>query len=319
MKKQNSYLSIIVPIFNEEEVIANFFDVMNKVLQECQEQKLLSDWEIICVDDGSQDKSYDMLCEISNKDERVKILSFSRNFGKEIALSAGLEHASGDIVIPIDADLQDPPSLIPEMIEKWREGFDVVLATRKNRQGETYLKKATASAFYKIIGKISHINIPANTGDFRLLDRKVVNAIKQLPERSRFMKGILAWPGFKTTSVYFDRDPRHAGKTSWNMWKLWQFALDGIFGFTSAPLKIWTYVGIIISLVSFIYAGTLIAKTIIYGVDVPGYASLITVVLFIGGIQLISLGIQGEYISRIYKEVKHRPLYIINEKKGFKD
>jgi glycosyltransferase involved in cell wall biosynthesis len=300
-------------MYNEQQGIDAFFNRLQPILS-----GITAEWEIICINDGSQDETLELLKKHSNRESRIKIINFSRNFGKEAALTAGIDYCSGKAVIPIDADLQDPPEIIPEMVEKWKQEFKVVLATRKKREGETFLKKFTASSFYKIISKISDIDIPQNTGDFRLMDRQVIEAIKQLPERNRFMKGILSWPGFSTTTIYFDREARYAGTSAWGLWKLWQFALDGIFAFTSAPLKIWTYLGVIISLISFIYASFLVVRTMIHGVDLPGYASLMVVMLFLGGIQLISLGVIGEYISRIYNESKGRPIYIVGETFGFK-
>jgi len=302
--------SIIVPMKNESAGLKTLFDRLFPILEP------LGKYEIICIDDGSTDNTLELLRAESLSNSRIKALSLSRNFGKEAALTAGLEAATGDIIIPIDADLQDPPELIPEMIAKWKEGYKVVLATRKSRD-ESWMKRKSAEGFYNVMGRLGTVKIPKNTGDFRLMDRAVVEAIKQLPERTRFMKGLFAWAGFPTTTIYFDRPQRFAGKTNWNYWKLWRFALDGIFSFTTFPLKIWTYIGVIISLLSFIYGSWMIIRTLIYGVDVPGYASIMAVMLFLGGIQLISLGIIGEYIGRIYRETKQRPLYIIKEKIGF--
>jgi glycosyltransferase involved in cell wall biosynthesis len=245
------------------------------------------------------------------------VINLSRNFGKEIALTAGLDHAAGQAIIPIDADLQDPPELIGEMIAKWREGYDVVYCTRRSREGETWLKRFTADYFYRIIGHLSQVTIPSNTGDFRLLDRRVVEALKQMPERNRFMKGLFAWVGFKQTALYFDRNPRFRGDTKWNYWKLWNFALDGITSFSLLPLKVWSYVGSIISLLSLLYAIYLVLRTLILGIDLPGYASLMVAILFLGGIQLIGLGVLGEYLGRVYEEVKNRPLYLVRERYGF--
>jgi glycosyltransferase involved in cell wall biosynthesis len=280
-------------------------------------QQLNTSYEIICINDGSLDDTFEELVEFNRQVPAIKIVNLSRNFGKEIALTAGIDYASGAAVIPLDADLQDPPELIAQLIAKWREGYDVVYATRRSRQGETWLKKISAKAFYRTIGKMSQVPIPANTGDFRLLDRRVVEAIKRLPERTRFMKGLFAWVGYKQTAVLFDREPRYSGKTSWNYWKLWNFALDGIISFSFLPLKVWSYVGISISLISFIYALLLVVRTLIFGVDVPGYASLIVAILFLGGIQLITLGLLGEYLGRVYEEVKARPLYLVREEYGF--
>lgn len=305
-------LSIIVPVYNESKAIDAFFDEIMSVLGKMPESH-----EIICINDNSNDDSLAKLKSYRDKYPAVKIIDFSRNFGKEAALTAGINYASGNAVIPIDADLQDPPALIPEMVEKWHEGYKVVLATRKTRIGEGMLKSVTASLFYKFIGSISRVKIPANTGDFRLIDRQVVDVIKALPERTRFMKGLFAWAGFPTATIYFNRQARKHGKTSWNYWRLWQFALDGIFSFSTVPLKIWTYIGMAVSLISMIYASFLVIKTLVFGVDVPGYASIMTAVLFMGGIQLISIGVIGEYVARIYREVKGRPVYVVKEEIGF--
>ena len=295
---------------NEEEGIEEFFARITPILEK------VGAYEIIAINDGSKDNTLELLKQRSQQNSNLKILSFSRNFGKEPALSAGLDFASGDCVVPIDADLQDPPELIPEMVEKWQEGFKVVLATRKTR-AESWLKRKSAEAFYNIISRLSNIKIPKNTGDFRLMDKKVVEAVRNLPERTRFMKGLFAWAGFSSTTIYYDRPERYAGTTKWNYIKLWSFALDGIFAFTTKPLKIWTYLGGIISAFAFIFGTYILLKTLIYGTDLPGYTSMMVVILFLGGIQLMSLGIIGEYIGRIYRETKHRPLYILEEKIGF--
>lgn len=305
-------ISIVIPLYNESESIEHLFARLTPVLV-----GLDLDYEIICVNDGSQDDTIKRLIELNQQDPTIKIVSLSRNFGKEIALTAGIDYASGAAVIPIDADLQDPPELIEKLIAKWREGYDVVYATRRSRQGDTWLKRISAMAFYQTIGRMSHVPIPANTGDFRLLDRRVVEAIKKLPERTRFMKGLFAWVGYKQTSVLFDRQPRYRGQTTWNYWKLWNFALDGIISFSFLPLKVWSYVGVTISVVSLLYALMLVIRTLIFGVDVPGYASLMVAILFLGGIQLITLGVLGEYLGRVYEEVKGRPLYFVREEYGF--
>jgi len=306
-------ISVIVPLYNESEGIEYLFARLTPVLQE-----LHSSYEIICINDGSQDDTLSKLIKFWQLNPAIKILNLSRNFGKEIALTAGIDYASGAAVIPIDADLQDPPELIVKLIAKWREGYDVVYATRRSRQGETWLKRITALVFYQTIGRMSHVPIPANTGDFRLLDRQVVEAIKRLPERTRFMKGLFAWVGYKQTSVLFDREPRYSGGTTWNYWKLWNFALDGIISFSFLPLKVWSYVGVTISIISLLYALMLVVRTLVFGVDVPGYASLMVAILFLGGIQLITLGVLGEYLGRVYEEVKGRPLYLVREEYGFK-
>lgn len=308
----STQLSIVVPLYNEEKNIDYLFEHLTSALN-----RITSSYEIVCVNDGSKDNTLECLIEQNRCYPAIKVVNLSRNFGKEIALTAGIDYASGAAVIPIDADLQDPPELIAELVAKWREGYDVVYATRLTRQGETWLKRFTADAFYKMIGKMSYVNIPPNTGDFRLLDRKVVEALKQLPERTRFMKGLFAWVGFKQTSVLFERQPRFQGTTSWNYWKLWNFALDGIASFSFIPLKVWSYLGLSVSFVSLLYASFLIIRTLIFGIDVPGYASLMVAILFLGGIQLITLGIIGEYLGRVYEEVKGRPLYVVRECYGF--
>lgn len=301
-------LSIVVPLYNEEVNIDYLFERLESVLEQ-----LGSTYEIVCVNDGSKDNTLKCLIDHHHRNPAIKVVNLSRNFGKEIALTAGIDHAVGAAVIPIDADLQDPPELIGELVEKWREGYDVVYATRRSRQGESWLKRFTAQGFYNTIGKMSRVPIPSNTGDFRLLDRQVVEALKQLPERTRFMKGLFAWVGFKQTSVMFDRQPRLKGKTTWNYWKLWNFAIDGITSFSVLPLKIWVYIGFFISLISFVYASFLIIRTLIYGIDWPGYPSLMVAILFFGGIQLLTIGILGEYLGRVYEEVKRRPLYLVRE------
>ena len=307
-------ISVVVPLYNEEENIDYLFTRLLGVLD-----KLETSYEIVCVNDGSKDNTLKQLVDHHNKNPVIKVINLSRNFGKEIALTAGIDYANGAAIIPIDADLQDPPELIEELVAKWREGYDVVYATRRSRQGETWLKRFTANGFYKTISKMTSVAIPANTGDFRLLDRKVVEAIKKIPERTRFMKGLFAWVGYKQTSVMFDREPRAAGTTTWNYWKLWNFAIDGITSFSLVPLKIWSYMGLFISFISLLYASFLVIRTLILGIDVPGYASLMVAVLFFGGIQLITLGVIGEYLGRVYEEVKGRPLYFVRESYGFKD
>jgi glycosyltransferase involved in cell wall biosynthesis len=311
--KAKPEISIIVPMYNESDGVDAFFTRVLPILEATKS------WEIIAINDCSKDDTLVKLQQYNKNDKRIKIISFSRNFGKEAALTAGLHYCTGKAAIPIDADLQDPPELIPEMIKKWQEGHKVVLAARKSRVEEGVLKSWTASIFYKIMDRVSHITIPQNTGDFRLMDRDVIEAVKLLPEKTRFMKGLLAWPGFKTTQVYFERPARKFGTTSWNYWKLWQFALDGIFSFSTIPLKVWTYIGSVISLFAIAYAAYLIVRTIMLGVDVPGYASIMVTILFMGGIQLISLGVIGEYIARIYNETKQRPIYVVEELAGLDD
>jgi len=301
-------VSIVVPLYNEA---PNVDYLLGRLKSVCEQLDL--NYEIVCVNDGSRDDTLKLLIEHHDQNPSIKVINLSRNFGKEVALTAGLDYATGQAVVPIDADLQDPPELIAEMLEKWREGYDVVYAVRRSRQGESWLKKFTADSFYRVIGNMSRVSIPRNTGDFRLMDRKVVDALKQLPERSRFMKGLFAWVGYKQTAIYYDRAPRYKGQTKWNYWKLWNFAIDGITSFSLAPLKVWSYIGLSLSLLALIYASFLILRTLIYGVDMPGYASIMVGVLFLGGIQLITLGVIGEYLGRVYEEVKGRPLYLVRD------
>lgn len=309
-----SLLSIIVPMYNEEEVIDTFFNVMEQTLASID-----MNYEIICVDDGSKDKTLQLLKEQHIKNPNIKVIALSRNFGKEAAMTAAIDFCSGDAVIPMDADLQDPPEIIGDMIREWRKGYDVVYAKRVSRDSDTLVKRNTAGLFYKFFNKISDIKIPENVGDYRLMDKKVVDAIKQLPEKDRFMKGLFCWPGFKSTTVEFSRQNRSQGTTKFNYWKLWNFALSGITSFSTAPIRLGVYLGLSVSAFAFIYGVIIIAKTLIYGADSPGYASLMTVVLFVGGIQLFFLGLMGEYLGRIYKEVKNRPIYYTAEQIGFQN
>lgn len=305
-------LSVVVPLHNEEPNVDHLFERIETVLDHLQ-----LPYEIVCVNDGSRDQTLERLIFHHTRNPAIKVVNLSRNFGKEVALTAGIDYAQGQAVIPIDADLQDPPELIADMIQLWREGYDVVCATRRSRHGESWLKRFTANAFYRVIGRISPVPIPRDTGDFRLLDRRVVEVLKQMPERTRFMKGLFAWVGFRQTAIAYDRPQRYKGKTSWNYWRLWNFAVDGITSFSLAPLKVWSYIGIILSFLAFLYATFLVIRTLVSGVDVPGYASLMVAILFLGGVQLISLGILGEYLGRVYEEVKGRPLYLVRDVYGF--
>lgn len=304
-------LSVVVPLYCEESNIDVLFQRLESALE-----PLRDSYEIVCVDDGSRDNTLLKLIDHHHRNPAIQVVALSRNFGKELALTAGIDYARGQAVIPIDADLQDPPELIERLIEKWREGYDVVYARRRSRRGETWLKRFTANAFYRVIGGMSEVPIPADTGDFRLLDRRVVEALKHLPERTRFMKGLFAWVGFKQTHIVYDRAERYSGKTSWNYWRLWNFALDGITSFSVAPLKVWTYLGLFLSVLAFAYALFLVVRTALAGIDVPGYASLMVAVLFLGGVQLMTLGIIGEYLGRVYQEVKGRPLYLVRAHYG---
>ncbi|MCL5054922.1 MAG: glycosyltransferase family 2 protein [Firmicutes bacterium] len=305
-------LSLIVPVYNESSNLDLFYERVLKVLK-----PLNVSYEILFIDDGSKDDSLEKLLKIRGRDSKVKVVQFSRNFGKEIAVSAGLDLAEGKAVIPIDADLQDPPELIPSLLEKWKEGYDIVYAKRTKRMGESWLKQWTASLFYRLIAKMTNINIPEDAGDYRLLSRAAVEQLKRLRERHRFMKGLFTWVGFKQTAVFFERDPRYSGKTKWSYWKLWNFAIEGITSFSYIPLQAASYLGLLVSGFAFFYGVFIIVFKLLHGIAVPGYASLMAAVLFLGGVQLLTLGILGEYIGRIYDEVKQRPLYVIHKTYGF--
>ena len=300
-------ISVVAPFYNEELVIDEFFPAVIDVLRATG-----LEWEIVCVDDGSRDSSLERLLAAARINPAVKVLELSRNFGKEAALTAGMEASTGDVVILIDADLQDPPALIDQMLEKWREGYDVVYGVRQSRDNDSPGKRITAGVFYRVFNRLAPTPVPANAGDFRLMDRRVVDRVRELPERTRFMKGLFAWVGFKSTAVTYDRPGRTAGQSTWGYWKLWNFALDGLTSFSTMPLRVWTYVGLTVSLLSFLYASFLVFRTLVVGVDLPGYASLMVVILFLGGIQLISLGVIGEYLGRVFIEVKQRPVYLVD-------
>lgn len=306
-------LSIVCPCYNEQEVLNTFTQKMAEILVDTGVS-----YELLFINDGSRDKTLEVLNDLAAKDPHIRVINLSRNFGKEAALTAGLDHARGDAIIPIDADLQDPPELIHDFIREWQKGYDVVVAKRIDRSSDTLAKKITASLFYKFHNKIAKIEIPDNVGDFRLISRRVVDAIQLLPENQRFMKGIFSWVGFKTSVVEYVRQPRAAGETSFNGWRLWNFALEGITSFSTAPLRIWLYLGLFFSTIAFFYGSAIILKTLFFGVDLPGYASMITVMLFFGGVQLIGLGVMGEYLGRLYMESKRRPVYIIESDSAHK-
>lgn len=308
-------LSIIVPVKDEEEAIAPFVARVGAVLDGLADPAAQA-WEILFIDDGSSDATLAAIIAANQADPRIRAISFSRNFGKEPALSAGLDYARGAAVIPMDVDLQDPPEVIGEMIRAWRAGHEVVYGVRRNRESDSLPKRLTADLYYRAHNRLSHDKIPEHAGDFRLLDRKVVDVIKAMPERNRFMKGLFAWSGFKQTSVEYDRVERVIGTTKFRYWKLWTLALDGITSASTAPLRIWSYIGVAVALLSFLYALYIILVTLITGVDAPGYASLMTAVLFFGGLQLISLGVLGEYVGRILVETKQRPLYVVRQTFG---
>ena len=303
-------ISLVAPFFNEEAGVERFFERINIVFAPILDRYEL---EVVCINDGSRDDTLHELMRLRLSNPYIRIIDFSRNFGKEAALTAGLDFSSGDIVVPIDSDLQHPPELVLEMLRKWEEGFEVVLARRVDRATDRPIQKLTARAFYEVSRHISHVEIPADVGDFRLMDRKVVEAVKSLRENCRFMKGIFAWVGFRTTIVDYKVEPREHGTSSFNTWKLWNFALEGITSFSTLPLRVWTYVGGMISMLAFIYGAYLIVKTLLLGADTPGFASLMVVLLFTSGVQLIGIGVLGEYLGRVYTEAKGRPTYIIRE------
>ena len=298
-------ISLVVPVLDEVETVSLFHQAVS-------ENKALSAFqlEIIFIDDGSTDGTAGAVKALRDKDPRVRLIEFTRNFGKEAAIFAGLEAATGDAVIPIDVDLQDPIEVIPSLVAKWQEGADVVLAKRSDRSEDSFLKRKTADWFYRFHNRISKVKIDENVGDFRLLSRDIVTELVKLPEKNLFMKGLLSWPGGKKAVVEYQRARRIAGKTKFNGWSLWNFALEGITSFSTVPLRIWTYIGMIVAFFSFLYASYIVVSKLVWDITVPGYASLLVAVLFIGGVQLISIGILGEYIGRIYMEVKGRPRYI---------
>lgn len=310
--KQRLLVSLVVPCFNESETVERFRDAMLPVFHSMP----ALDFEVVFVDDGSRDDTLSRMLTIGTLDRRFRVIELSRNFGKEAAMTAGLEAARGDAVIPIDVDLQDPPELIPRMVERWQAGAEVVLARRHNRESDSFAKRATASVFYRIHNRLSSTRIPDNVGDFRLMDRCVVEALRQLPETQRFMKGLFAWVGFRTETIDYVRPARAAGTTKFSGWKLWNFALEGITGFSTAPLRVWTYLGGAGALISALYAGFIVVRTLLLGADVPGYASLLVAVMFFGSLQLISVGLLGEYIGRIYLESKRRPTYLVRRAYG---
>ena len=311
-------LSLIVPVLNEEATVATFLEESGRALDAAV--ALMpegSDAEWVFVNDGSTDATEVVLTKRAESDSRIKLINLSRNFGKEAALAAGLDHATGDAVIPIDVDLQDPPEVIVEMVGAWLDGAEVVNARRADRSSDTLSKRVTSSWFYKLYNKIADQPIPENVGDFRLLGKQAVEVIRKLPEQSRFNKGLFNWVGFPVTTIEYQRAPRVAGETKWRAWRLWNLALDGITASTTVPLRIWTYVGAVIAGLAFVYALFLVVYTMIFGADAPGFASIMIAVLGLGGLQLLSLGIMGEYVGRIATEVRGRPLYVVASTVGF--
>lgn len=299
-------LTVIVPIYNEAAVLAEFHQRLSAVLDDAAISS-----EIVYVNDGSRDASSEMLRALAAADSRAVVVELSRNFGKEAAMTAGLEHSRGGAVVVIDADLQDPPEEIPRMLAEWRAGSDVVLMQRASRAGESWLKRWTAKRFYSVMQRVSEIDMLENVGDFRLLSRRAVEAVCSLRERARFMKGLYSWVGFRQVILAYDRAPRAAGTTKWNYWRLWNFAIEGITSFSTAPLKLASYAGFAVALSAFLFGVKVLINTLLFGDPVQGFPTLITVVLFLGGVQLIALGVIGEYLARVFVEVKQRPLYVV--------
>lgn len=302
-------ISLIIPVYNEEDAIPIFIKKIDDIFLENNNIY----FELVFINDGSNDKTLSLLIEKHNEDHRIKVIDLTRNFGKEAALTAGLDAATGDVIVPIDVDLQDPPEIIIDMLRLWNEGFEVVAARRVNRNSDNYLKRTTSSMFYKLHNIIADQQIPENVGDFRLMDRKVVNALKELPETQRFMKGIFAWTGFKTTYVDYSRPIRSAGDTKFNGWKLWNFALEGLTSFSTTPLKIWSYIGLFVAFSSMLYGVYILLRAFFFGTDVPGYPSIFVAITFLGGLQILGIGVLGEYLGRTYIESKRRPIYLIRK------
>jgi glycosyltransferase involved in cell wall biosynthesis len=302
-------ISILIPAYNEQEVLEPLYQRLGKLANDNKSY----DFEFLFVNDGSRDNTIEVIKELAEKDERISYVDLSRNFGKEIAMIAGIDHVTGDATVIIDADLQDPPELIPKMIKYWEEGYEDVYARRTSRSGESWLKKASSKLYYRMLQKATHIAIQQDTGDFRLLDRVCIDALKQIRESQRYTKGMFSWIGYKKKEITYSRDPRAAGETGWSYPKLINFAIDGLTSFTTAPLRISSVLGILVSIVAFIYIVYLVFRTIFFGTDLAGYPSMMAVILFLGGVQLLSLGIIGEYIGRIFNETKQRPLYFVQE------
>lgn len=314
MEKNIKLVTILVPAYNEQEVLHMLYERLKNIMDNLSSYR----FEVLLVNDGSKDDTLIVMKELRSMDNRICYLNLSRNFGKETAMIAGLDYAKGDCVIIIDADLQDPPELIPDMLKFWEEGYDDVYAKRKSRKGESFLKKFTSKMYYKMLQSVTNIEIQKDTGDFRLLDRRCVEALKSIRESQRYTKGLFSWIGYNKKEILFDRDPRAAGKTKWNYGKLINLSIDGLTSFTTTPLRFAAVMGILVSLAGFIYMLAIIIKTIIYGIDVPGYSSTMVVILFLGGIQLIFLGVIGEYLGRTFNESKRRPIYFVeryNEEK----
>jgi len=313
LSRDKEVCSVVIPVFNEEENLELLHRRLSKVLQHSWE-----DYEIILVDDGSRDKSLEIMMRLRESNPRVKIISFSRNFGHQMAITAGVDYASGDAVIVMDADLQDPPEVIPQLIEKWREGYDTVYAIRESRK-DPILKRAIAFAFYRLFKRISEVDVPVDAGDFRLMSRRVVDILRNMPERNRYIRGLASWVGFSQASISYARDERYRGERKYTLWQLVKLAIDGITSFSHFPLRLVTQLGLVVSLAGFLYAAIIIISGLFFGRVVPGWTTLMAAVIFLGGVQLIVVGVVGEYIGRIYVEVQQRPLYLIKQKTGFSE
>ncbi len=311
MTKDKELCSVVIPVFNEEDNLESLYHRLSKVLEDS-----CTNYEIIFVDDGSTDNSLKIIRRLRETDSGVKIISFSRNFGHQVAITAGIDYASGSAVIVMDADLQDPPEVIPRLVEKWREGYDTVYAIRESRK-DSIFKKAIAFIFYRLFQRMSDVDIPVDAGDFRLMSRRVVDILKTMPERNRYLRGLASWIGFNQARIRYARDKRYAGKSKYTLWKLARLALDGVTSFSHFPLRLVTQLGLVVSLVGFIYTAKMIIDTLLFGRTVPGWTTLMAAVLFLGGVQLIVIGVIGAYIGRVYVEVQQRPLYLIKEKIGF--
>lgn len=307
--KHRKKISLLIPAYNEEEALRHLYERLNKLAGETVDY----DFEFLFVNDGSRDKTLEIIKTYAENDRRIAYVNLSRNFGKETAMIAGLDHVTGDATVIIDADLQDPPELIPQMIELWEQGYDDVYARRTSRKGETWLKKITSKTFYKVLQKSTRIPIQQDTGDFRLLDKRCVEALRQIRESQRYTKGMFSWIGYKKKEITYNRDPRVAGETKWNYFKLVDLAIEGIVSFTTSPLRFSTYTGLVVSFFAFAYMFYLVIRTLFFGTDLAGYPSMMAAILFLGGVQLLSLGVIGEYIGRIFNETKNRPLYFVEE------
>lgn len=310
-------VSVIVPVFNEQGAVPLFLERCLPVLRAiCDERLAGGDFEVLFIDDGSADETAAVVVDAARDEPRIRLVRFSRNFGKEAALAAGFRYAAGDAVIPMDVDLQDPPEVLPRMIDEWLGGAEMVNAIRRSRGGDSAMKRFTARLFYRLYNKVAERPIKANVGDFRLLDRIVVDSLNRLSEGSRFTKGLYSWVGYRQVDIAYDRPERSRGDTKWGYRKLVRFAFDGLIASTTAPLRVWSYVGLLVGLMAFLYAGYIVFRTIVFGIDVPGYASTMVAVLFLGGLNLLSLGIMGEYLGRMAQEVRNRPLYVVRETVG---